>query len=64
MGFRCLKCRQDFGKDKVALSEHIAICTGAQKDTIEKVLIDTSEYITKCIMTNSMIDNMKSEGTE
>ena len=63
MGFRCIKCKQDFGKDKDAFSEHIAICTGVQKDTLEKAVITTCEHVTKCIAAKGMLNHKESETT-
>lgn len=55
MGFRCIKCKQDFGKDKDALSKHMAICTGIRCEAIEEAIVNTSEHITTCIATKSEI---------
>ena len=35
MGFRCIKCHKDFGKDKKALNDHMKACNGFDIESVD-----------------------------
>ena len=49
MGFRCIKCNRDFGRDKASFSKHFVTCTGVSTSAFEKEVMDNSESVTQVI---------------
>lgn len=62
MGYRCIRCKKDFGSDKKALESHLLICTGLTENEIVKSVEENSESITTDIVMNSLFADIAVNG--
>jgi len=59
MGFKCPKCKKDFGYDRESFEKHYNECTGISVEKARSVVMENSVELTKDIAIDSIIDLIK-----